>query len=259
MTSEPGTTDESEYAPSASWQTRPVPSINDRARVAADEDSATTTLRELAADKSPKVREAVARNPSTPPDVLDALVRDAKFFVRFAVAENPSPRALGVSLGASDPDVRGGAARRNDLSAASVQLLLDDPIHTVRERLADVARDPSVAAALARDPHPAVRSSIVLNPQLCAADVEMLAQDPIARVRATAAASRRLRPEALTGMAHDRSAEVRWSVLVNNPERLDLARIIADDSDQMNADQAKSQLQRPRDFTAFLGEIDLVT
>jgi len=128
----------------------------------------------------------------------------------------------------------------------------------VRERMAEVAQDASVVAALARDPHPAVRSTAAINPALSDADVEMLASDPIARVRAAASGCRRLRPETLTRLADDRSSHVRWSVLVDNPERLDLARKIADDPDEMNASQARSQLERPREFTAFLGEIDLV-
>lgn len=243
----------------ASCQTSPVPTINDRARVASDTDAPTTTLRDLATDKSPRVREAVAMNPSTPAAVLEVLVRDEKWSVRFAVAQNPGQQALPVAMGAADPDTRGGASQRDDLDAASAHLLLQDPVHTVRERLAEVADDVRVVAALARDPHPAVRAAIVLNPRLSDADVEMLAQDPIAQVRGTAAASRRVSPETLTGLAGDRSSQVRWSVLVGNPERLDLARMIAEDPDEMNASQAKAQLRRPRDFTESLGDIELIT
>ena len=59
-------------------------------------------------------------------------------------------------------------------------------------------------------------------------------------------------------MAGDRSAQVRWSVLVHNPERLDLAAIIAQDTDEMNSEQARAQLDNPRHFTAFLGNVSLV-
>ena len=236
-----------------------MPTINDRARLAADTDAPKATLRDLATDPSPKVREAVAMNPSTPTAVLEVLVRDEKWSVRFAVAQNPGQQALPVAVSSADPDTRGGAAQRADLDAAGVRVLLRDPVHTVRERLAEVADDARVVAALARDPHPAVRAAILLNPHLSDADVEMLAQDPIAQVRATAAASRRVSPEALTALAGDRSRQVRWSVLVGNPERLDLARLIAEDPDEMNASQAKALLRRPRDFTEFLDNIGLVT
>ncbi len=53
----------------------------------------------------------------------------------------------------------------------------------------------------------------------------------------------------LTRLARDRSAGVRWSVLVFHPERLDLAEIIATDSDEMNACQARAQLRNPQRFT----------
>ena len=237
-----------------------MPTINDRALAAADTGTTAATLRDFATDKSPKLREAVARNPSTPTDALQVLVRDEKWAVRFAVAENPSSRALPVALGATDPDTRGRAAQREDLDPESVQLVLHDAAHTVRERLAESTDDASAVAALARDPHPAVRASVIVHSDhLSAADVEMLARDSVAQVRAAAAASRRVSPDTLTVMAEDRSVQVRWSVLVNNPERLDLARKIANDADEMNAQQAKAQLDRPRDFTAFLGDVELIT
>lgn len=91
-------------------QTLSVPSINERARVAASTRTTTATLSELAADKSPKVRQSVAKNPSTATEFLKVLVRDEKWAVRFAVAENPSPNALAIALAASDADVRGRAA-----------------------------------------------------------------------------------------------------------------------------------------------------
>lgn len=226
--------------------------------MAADRDTPLATLGELATDRSPKVRRAVAGNPSAPVEVLDSLVNDEKWAVRFAVAENPSPDAMRLAVEASDPDVRGRAAQRDDLDAASLERLLKDAVPTVRERMAEVTRDVPTVSALARDPHPAVRSTILLNPALTEADAEMLARDPIARVRAVAADSRRLDPATLNLMVDDRSVQVRWSVLVNNPERLDLARKLREDPDETVANQASAQLDRPRDFTAYLGDIELV-
>lgn len=236
-----------------------MPTINDRALVAADPATSPDRLRELASDASPKIRRAVSWNPSTPTEVLGVLVQDAKWGVRFAVAENPTPGAVEIAVGAADPDVRGRASQRGDLDAPTTQRLVRDPVYTVRVRMSEVTSDPDVVAALARDPHPAVRSSVVLNPALSDADLEMLSGDSIARVRATAAGCRRLRPELLTPMATDRSALVRWSLLVDNPHRLDLARRLADDPDEEIADRARTQLANPRLYTAFLGDVDLVT
>ena len=238
-------------------QTPSMPSINQRASTAAAATSA-HVLRDLAVDTAPKVRAAVARNPAAPTAVLERLAADPSWRVRFAVAENPSAVAGLIALRSPDSDTRGVAAQRSDLGAEGVQLALADTVPSVRAHLATSTQDAQVAAVLAADPHPAVRAAIVLNPVLSDADVETLASDPIARVRATAAASRRVRPATLTRLAGDRSAEVRWSVLVHNPERLDLARMIATDRDETNSSQARSQLERPREFTRVLGDIDLV-
>lgn len=51
---------------------------------------------------------------------------------------------------------------------------------------------------------------------------------------------------------------LQWAVLVCNPERLDIAATIAGHPDAMNADQPRSQLERPEDFTRFLGTVDPV-
>ncbi|WP_019134984.1 hypothetical protein [Cellulomonas massiliensis] len=234
-----------------------MPSITERAATAAATTS-THVLRDLASDSAPMVRAAVARNPVASTAILARLAADPSSRVRLAVAENPSPVAGLVALRSPDPDTRGLAAQRSDLGAEGVHLALADAVPSVREYLAVATQDVQVAAVLAADPHPAVRAAIVLNPVLSAAHVETLASDPIARVRATAAASRRVRPATLTRLAADRSAEVRWSVLVHNPERLDLARMIAEDRNETIASQARSQLERPREFTRVLGDIDLV-
>jgi hypothetical protein len=235
-----------------------VPTINEQARRAADPTASTSVLRELGIDKSPKVRGAVASNPSAPADLLSSLANDASGRVRFAVAENPSPDALAAALASTDKSTRNLAAQRDDLDDEIRLTLRADPEPYVREQLAVTSSDASTLAALARDPHPSVRSATFGNARLTADDAEMLATDRIAGVRVAAAYSRRLTTDTLTRLADDRSAQVRWAVLVYNPERLDLAAKIAQDSDEMNAGQAKAQLANPRQFTAFLGNIDLI-
>lgn len=63
-----------------------VPTINERAAVAADANTPPSILRELASDKAPKVREAVASNPAAPADALARLAADPKNSVSWAVA-----------------------------------------------------------------------------------------------------------------------------------------------------------------------------
>ena len=225
-----------------------MPSVNHRALAAGDPSASMDALVDAAHDRSPKVRTAAAENPSTPPDVLARLVEDDRWQVRFAVAENPSLEACRIALSCTDPDVRGLAAQRDDVSTAQVEQILEDPAHSVRERLAEAATDEGVLRRLANDPHPLVRASVALNDAVPVDVLQALAQDGRARVRSAAAASRRLPYEALTPMANDRSVEVQWRVLVSSPERLDLAAEIAEHPDTMNADQARTQLQHPEDF-----------
>ncbi|MER7560246.1 hypothetical protein ABTZ46_25115 [Nocardioides sp. NPDC126508] len=161
-------------------------------------------------------------------------------------AKNRGRHAVTVALGATHVDTREIAAQRRDLGPADIETILRDPARQVRERLAETTADPEVLARLARDGHPGVRASAVLNDHLSSADTEMLAEDRIARVRAAAASSRRLRPDTLTKLAADRSADVRWNVLIGNPERRDLAALIAEDDDETNAQHARWQLEDPR-------------
>lgn len=232
--------------------------IKARAALASGPDTAEATLRELGQDKSVKVRVAVAGNPGAPADLLTALVEDPRWEVRHAAAENPHRAARTAALASRDPLTRAVASRRADLNTDDLRALANDPDPRVRTQLALVCRDEVTLAALARDAVPSVRESTLHNEALRLDDVEMLASDPIARVRAVAASSRRLRAGTLTRLAHDRSSQVRWSVLLFNPERLDLAAVIAQDSNESNAHQARAQLKDPREFTGFLGPIDLV-
>lgn len=230
-----------------------VPTINERASVAADAATAEAALRDLATDTSPKVRAAVAGNASTPRDVLVRLAEDARFSVRFAVAENPHPAALEVALRSSDPDTRGLAAQRRDLDTAQLALVMADPSPTVRERLGEATADPAVVAALARDVHPMVRASVASNPRLTEDDLELLARDPVARVRATAAASGRLPTATVLRMTRDRSALVRWWVLVCNDDRDGVAVAMLDDPDETNAQLARARVEHPETVSARVG------
>jgi hypothetical protein len=205
----------------------------------------------------------------TPGDVLIVLADDPKTLVRFAVAaENHSRAALEAGLSSADPETRGLVALRKDLDRAHVDRLAGDPHHRVREQLALVATSPTLVATLARDEHPAVRRATLSNPYLSSDDVEMLSLDPVKDVRAQVAFLRLGQPETLTRLAQDRASGVRWTVLVCFPERTDIAEMLAGDSDETIANQAREQLrdpeafkspaepvQTPEDLIAVLGDI----
>lgn len=217
-----------------------------RAAQAADPGTPADVLAVLAADRAVKVRAAVAGNPAISTQLLRVLADDVRWEVRFAAAENRGQHAAEVALGATHVDTREIAAQRRDLGSAEIETILRDPARQVRQRLAEATVDPNVLGRLARDDHPSVRASAVLNDHLSIADTEMLAGDRIAQVRAAAVSSRRLQPDTLTNLAADRSAVVRWNVLIHHPERLDLVALIAEDDDELNAQQARLQLEDPR-------------
>jgi hypothetical protein len=86
--------------------------------LAADVTPAASTLRELASDAAPKVREAVAGNASTPAEVLEILVGDPKPTVNWAVATNPSPLARPTATAAANARTRELAAARSRMASA---------------------------------------------------------------------------------------------------------------------------------------------
>lgn len=223
-------------------QTRRVPTINDRAALAADPKTTEATLRDLGVDKSVKVRSAVAGNPGTPVDVLEALANDVRWQVRFAVADNPNPAAIRRALSSRYSDVRGLASQRDDLDSDTRRQVLQDPDFRVRMAMAEGCSDPETLTTLARDEHPLVRSCAVLNRRLPAAVVEESAGDRRAEVRAAVAVSGRARPETLIRLARDRSAVVRWKLLVDNSDRRDLLEILVQDRDELIARHARDYL-----------------
>lgn len=222
---------------------REVATIRERAEAAADARTPAQTLRDLATDANWRVRYAVAANPSTPTDLLVALSHDDQVVVRLGVADNPQPIAIKIALRSDDHETRKRVVHRRDLTPQVWQQLLDDPDHRVRAEIAMECPDPQFIARLVRDSHPEVRASAVHSRHLTSADAEQLAADRIATARAAAGTSGKLQPATLIRLARDRSVLVRWCVLINNPNRTDIATIIAaEDPDEMNAGQARAQL-----------------
>ncbi|WP_068328380.1 hypothetical protein [Janibacter terrae] len=223
-----------------------MPSIADRARAAADPDADTDVLRDAATDRAPKVRAAVAQNPSTPSEVLALLVEDERWQVRFGVVDNPSAAARRVALSCTDRETRALAAQRDDLTPEDLERILADPEPEVREFLAQVVTDERVVARLAADEAARVRAALAQNVAVPDDLLEGLARDRRAEVRSAAAISRRLSPETVLALADDRSVTVQWWTLTSHPERRDVAERIAAQGDEMNAEQARDQLEHPR-------------
>lgn len=211
--------------------------------VEAEETSSPEVLRELSTHRHAHVRAAVASNPATPKDVLETLVRDKHHLPRYAVAENPAPTAWAVALGAQDHSVRRILCRNPAIDQATVEILVRDPHREVRDGMAWSSKDPAVLSRLARDDHPGIRAVAALNKALDVADLELLARDRVANVRACAAQrSRRLPEETVIRLSEDRSQYVRYEVLRSHTDRLDLAQKLREDAADLVRDLAADVL-----------------
>jgi hypothetical protein len=200
-------------------------------------------LRALSTHRYAAVRQAVAENPATPRDVLEALVRDHNHRPRFGVADNQSSDAVQVALSAEDAGVRMVLCQRLDLPKAAYEQLRADPDAKVRAALATATDRLDLLLLLAEDEVPAVRAGVAMNDS-CSSDLlERLSVDGISEVRAAVACGTRLGEAAFQRLARDRSAVVRWWLLQTNPDRQDLIALLVDDSDAMNAGAARDLLR----------------
>jgi hypothetical protein len=147
----------------------PTPEV--RLAVAAHARTPGEALRQLAADEDARVVEAVARNPHTPPAVLDEMADDNPW-----VAANPATPAATIERLA-----RGEATGQYfvALSTGEAHLL----------------------ASLAGDADKTVRAAVAGNAATSPATLEVLASDAVARVRAGVAANARATAEALATLA----------------------------------------------------------
>lgn len=215
-----------------------------KATVEAEATGSHVRLRELSTHRDKAVRAAVARNPAAPPELLEGLAADKSYLVRYAVAQNPSPNAWEVAMRAEDPDVRVVLAQRHDLDEETLERLIAAPERAVRESLVESTERPDVVGRLARDTDHVVRATVATRPELLSEeDLELLAADKVARVRAVVVQSRRLNTETVTRLAADRSGSVRYFTLEAHPGRHDLAEALVDDAETDVADLARRLLR----------------
>lgn len=137
----------------------------------------------------------VAKNPSTPTDVLERLSRDTATgnSTRAAAATNPalSPSVLWrLALEDDDTWVCAHAARNPNIDDVDAHRVALDKEPEVRRALAANEHvDPAVLERLQADPDPVVRSVLAMNPSLTPATIHALTNDETPSVRAAAAAN----------------------------------------------------------------------
>lgn len=112
---------------------------DDTRRDLADESANSRELTRLAEDPNSGVRIRVARNPSTPPEILAKLAEDPYVYVVTAVAQNPNtPSDVLYSMAANSPKlVQSYIALNPNCPENIMQMFIDDNIEVVLENLAE--------------------------------------------------------------------------------------------------------------------------
>jgi len=213
--------------------------------------------RRLAAHPDLRIRDALARNAATPPDVLAVLLADGGSppvercnrcedlaegcgdheagvqRLRMAALQNPSTPAAGLDRFPGSPDiwVRATLAGRPELSDDAYRRLAADRDSRVRrEAAANPAVGEALIRALAADPDRSVRNAVAANPALPMSLLKQLA--PAVRMGTElwpriAAAS----PEELHDLAHSTTAQLRALVATHPDLPIDLVTTLAGDPD----------------------------
>ena len=194
-------------------------------------------LRALASSRFTAVRAAVAQNGATPDEVLKVLAEDRHHLPRFAIANNPKPSASALALRATDNSVRRVLAQRQDLPAAVIQALLQDPERDVRRGLGWSTRDEGVLRSLAADADSHVRSVVPFNAVTPDDLIDTLSRDPDRGVRCSVVTSYRASEEQLQRLLRDKSSLVRYWVLQYYSRRPDILAALDHDPDSEIAQQ----------------------
>lgn len=204
------------------------------------------TLVALASSPSLRLRSAAAQNPALPSDVLLVLVDDDSTAVRSWAAGNACARRdlIPVLAGSPHADVRESVAHAIEEPQwveLDIQLALSrDESREVRAQVGRFTEYRAVFDALLGDAHPDVRGTCAANPRLTREDAELLLGDRSWNVRAHLAARGVLFPddEQLMRLARDKSLNVHWAVMMRVGCPREAVEIIAQDDDPTNSEQA---------------------
>ena len=150
-----------------------------RKGVAESRHAPTDVLTRLATD-CPSVREAVAKNDGTLPDVLAMLSEDEKKWVRNGVAGNKNTHPSYLTVLAEDEEyiVRAGVAQNPRTDPNVIAFLAEDENPFVREfAAANLEASPEILSKLANDEAPEVRWRVAENPNTPEELLKSLAKD----------------------------------------------------------------------------------
>lgn len=187
----------------------------------------------LSSDESPLdrgERMAVARNPSTPPHVLEKLSKDLDVFVRAEVASNPNSSISVIESLAKNPD------------RWIERALLKNP-----------KTPPNLLASLATDFWSDTRCAVAAHPSTPATVLDDLSKDSNSKVRAEAARAANLSVGAIAVLALDRDKTVRLHVACRSDLAPDtLAELARDNSVAVREAVASHPLAPPATVQSLL-------
>ncbi|MBL7254337.1 hypothetical protein [Paractinoplanes lichenicola] len=219
-----------------------------------------TALRTRAADPDAATREVLAANVNTPIDVLCLLTSDKDFQVRYAAMTNPAAddRVLEACCASPHRDLRIILAQEPRLPAEIVALLTRDKVGQVREFLAERTDDPAALDILVNDPNARVRAAAAQNRLTTAGQRAQLVRDPAAPVRASlvnamATLGWDIPEQDLLTLARDRSVNVRYWLAGLPGSTRAVYEVLAQDPDEQIATNARQWLTHPSN-PAHLGD-----
>lgn len=194
-------------------------------KIALTKKSSPKLLASLAQDSDWRVREQVAWNKSTPPEVLKSLLFDENS-IRLGLANNTkSPEDLLMALANDGEDRVRDAVGRN--SAATPKVL-------------------SVLVNLKDEDNVFIRRAIVNHPNVTPDILKRLAEDSSMLVRLSVANDQDVPAEVLTSLATDEREEVRAAIAANRNTPPEVLRNLANEEEEISVDVRAAVADNPR-------------
>jgi hypothetical protein len=199
---------------------------------ALDENTPTERLREISRKGNKGIRNAIARNPNTPPDIL------VEYFYEFPnhVLHNP---ALELIL-LENPDFFNELVSNNpfvfndELPLFFVEWASRHPKESIRESVASSNQTPRhLLADLAADKNDDVRQKVAENHKTPSHSLAQLATDKNNNIRIAVAENPYTSSESLEKLAEDENSDIRRKVAANENTPINTLEILARDKSGM--------------------------
>jgi putative heme iron utilization protein len=205
--------------------------------VAENQDSAPSTLSELARDKDKNLRRRVAKNKSTPIPVLEELFCDQDDGVASLALRNPSvPRETRLDfLNHENTHVRLRATlvvlEHFEMPDQILKTLALDSESSIRQAVAKRSKTPvTILSVLAQQPESSVRQAVASNPHTPAEILSILAQQPESSVRQAVASNPHTPAEILSILAQQPESSVRQAVAGNPKTSVETISVLIGDN-----------------------------